>query len=233
MGIADAVQIMSVRAVPDGDERDKDVANAIRYAVDNGAQIINMSFGKGYSPQRETVEEAERYALSKGVLLVQAAGNDGSNIDTAANYPSPRFMDGTAIPNVITVGASAEPNTADLVASFSNYGKGTVDVFAPGQDIYSTVPGGKYENNSGTSMASPVVAGVAAVLKSYFPKLTYTDIKQIIMASATPYQTPVRRPESTDTVSFSSLSRTGGIVNLYEAVKMAMAQESSAGFKGK
>ena len=233
MGIADAVQIMSVRAVPDGDERDKDVANAIRYAVDNGAQIINMSFGKGYSPQRETVEEAERYALSKGVLLVQAAGNDGSNIDTAANYPSPRFMDGTAIPNVITVGASAEPNTADLVASFSNYGKGTVDVFAPGKDIYSTVPGGKYENNSGTSMASPVVAGVAAVLKSYFPKLTYTDIKQIIMASATPYQTPVRRPESTDTVSFSSLSRTGGIVNLYEAVKMAMAHESSAGFKGK
>lgn len=231
MGIADAVQIMSVRAVPDGDERDKDVANAIRYAVDNGAQIINMSFGKGYSPQRQTVEEAERYALARGVLLVQAAGNDGSNIDTAANYPAPRFIDGTEIPNAIIVGASAEPNTADLVASFSNYGKATVDVFAPGKDIYSTVPGSKYESNSGTSMASPVVTGVAAVLKAYFPKLTYADIKRIILESATPYQTSVRRPESTDTVAFSSLSKTGGIVNLYEAVKMALTRESGAAVK--
>lgn len=231
LGISDAVQIMGVRAVPDGDERDKDIANAIRYAVDNGAQIINMSFGKDYSPQRKVVEDAERYALSKGVLMVHAAGNDGKDIDTAANYPSPRFMDGTAIPNVITVGASAEPNDADLVASFSNYGKQNVDVFAPGKDIYSTVPGSKYENNSGTSMASPVVAGVAAVLKSYFPKLTYADIKRIILQSATPYKTKVHRPESTDMVDFSSLSKTGGVVNLYDAVKMALAQEGSA--KGK
>ncbi|WP_046577064.1 S8 family peptidase [Spirosoma radiotolerans] len=232
MGIADAVQIMGVRAVPDGDERDKDVANAIRYAVDNGAQIINMSFGKDYSPQRKTVEDAERYALSKGVLMIHAAGNDGKDIDTAANYPAPRFIDGSAIPNVITVGASAEPNTADLVASFSNYGKQNVDVFAPGKDIYSTVPGSKYENNSGTSMASPVVAGVAAVLKSYFPKLTYADIKRIILQSATPYATKVTKPESTDTVAFASLSKTGGIVNLYDAVKLALTQEAAAG-KGK
>ena len=225
MGIADAVQIMGVRAVPDGDERDKDVANAIRYAVDNGAQIINMSFGKDYSPQREAVEEAERYALSKGVLMIHAAGNDGKDIDTAANYPSPRFIDGSSIPNVITVGASAVDNTGDLIASFSNYGKENVDVFAPGKDIYSTVPGSKYQNNSGTSMASPVVAGVAAVLKSYFPKLTYADIKRIILQSATPYMTKVTRPESTDSVAFNTLSKTGGIVNLYDAVKLAMAQE--------
>ena len=229
MGIADAVQIMGVRAVPDGDERDKDVANAIRYAADNGAQIINMSFGKGYSPQRKAVEEAERYALSKGVLLVQAAGNDGSDIDTAANYPSPRYLDGTTIPNVITVGASAENNDTELVAGFSNYGKKTVDVFAPGKDIYSTVPGSKYENNSGTSMASPVVTGVAAVLKSYFPKLTYADIKRIILQSATPYSTKVKRPESDVTVDFASLSKTGGVVNLYEAVKLALAQEAASG----
>ncbi|MBN8824773.1 MULTISPECIES: S8 family serine peptidase [unclassified Spirosoma] len=232
MGVADAVRIMGVRAVPDGDERDKDVANAIRYAVDNGAQIINMSFGKDYSPQRKAVEDAERYALSKGVLLVHAAGNDGKDIDTAANYPAPRFMDGTAIPNVITVGASAEPNNAELIASFSNYGKQNVDVFAPGKDIYSTVPGSKYENNSGTSMASPVVAGVAAVLKAYFPKLTYADIKRIILQSATPYTTKVTRPESSDLVAFNTLSKTGGIVNLYEAVKLAIAQEAASG-KGK
>lgn len=225
MGIADAVMIMGVRAVPNGDERDKDVANAIRYAVDNGAKIINMSFGKDYSPQRKAVEDAERYALSKGVLMVHAAGNDGKDIDTAMNYPSPRFEDGASIPNVITVGASAEPVTADLVASFSNYGKRDVDVFAPGKEIYSTVPGSKYENNNGTSMASPVVAGVAAVLKSYFPKLTYADIKRIILASATPYHTKVRRPESSTMVDFATLSKTGGVVNLYEAVKLALAEE--------
>lgn len=229
MGVSDAVQIMGVRAVPDGDERDKDIANAIRYAVDNGAKIINMSFGKDYSPQRKAVEDAERYALSKDVLMIHAAGNDGKDIDTAANYPSPRFMDGTAIANVITVGASAEPNTADLVASFSNYGKQNVDVFAPGKDIYSTVPGSKYENNSGTSMASPVVAGVAAVLKSYFPKLTSADIKRIILQSATPYTTKVHRPESDATVDFATLSKTGGVVNLYEAVKLAIAQEAASG----
>jgi subtilisin family serine protease len=228
-GIADAVQIMGVRAVPDGDERDKDVANAIRYAVDNGAKIINMSFGKDYSPQRSVVEDAERYALAKGVLMVHAAGNDGKDIDTAANYPAPRFIDGSAIANVITVGASALPNTSDLIASFSNYGKQNVDVFAPGKDIYSTVPGSKYENNSGTSMASPVVAGVAAVLKSYFPKLTYADIKRIILQSATPYSTKVTRPESTDVVAFNTLSKTGGIVNLYDAVKMALAEEAASG----
>ncbi|MBD2701125.1 S8 family peptidase [Spirosoma sp. BT702] len=232
MGISDAVQIMGVRAVPDGDERDKDVANAIRYAVDNGAQIINMSFGKDYSPQRKAVEDAERYALSKGVLLVHAAGNDGKDIDTSASYPAARFMDGSEIANVITVGASAEPNNAELIASFSNYGKKNVDVFAPGKDIYSTVPGSKYENNSGTSMASPVVAGVAAVLKSYFPKLTYADIKRIILQSATPYTTKVQRPESTDSVDFAVLSKTGGIVNLYEAVKLALSLEAGSG-KGK
>ncbi|PRY29252.1 subtilase family protein [Spirosoma oryzae] len=227
MGIADAVKIMGVRAVPNGDERDKDIANAIRYAVDNGAQIINMSFGKDYSPQRKAVEDAERYAYSKGVLLIHAAGNDGKDIDTAMNYPAPRFEDGTAVPNVITVGASAEPVNNELVASFSNYGKRDVDVFAPGKEIYSTVPGSKYENNNGTSMASPVVAGVAAVLKSYFPKLTYADIKRIILASATPYHVKVRRPESSTMVDFATLSKTGGVVNLYEAVKLALAEEKS------
>ena len=228
LGISDAVQIMGVRAVPDGDERDKDVANAIRYAVDNGAQIINMSFGKDYSPQRKAVEDAERYALSKGVLLVQAAGNDGRNIDATMTYPSPRFIDGSAIPNLIVVGASAESNNAELAASFSNYGKQTVDVFAPGRSIYSTVPGSKYENNDGTSMASPVVTGVAAVLKSYFPKLTYTDIKRIIVQSATPYTTKVTKPESTEMVDFSTLSKSGGVVNLYDAVKLALAQEAAS-----
>lgn len=229
MGISDAVRIMGVRAVPDGDERDKDVANAIRYAVNNGAQIINMSFGKDYSPQRKVVDDALHYALTKGVLLIHAAGNDGKNIDSAANFPSEKFMDGKAIPNMITVGASAKTNDKDLVASFSNYGPHSVDVFAPGLNIYATVPGNKYESLSGTSMASPVVTGVAAVLKSYFPKLTYADLKRIIEQSATPYHTKVRRPESDQLVDFTTLSKTGGVVNLYEAVKLALAQEAGAG----
>ncbi|WP_234734270.1 S8 family peptidase [Tellurirhabdus bombi] len=225
-GVADQVRIMAVRAVPSGDERDKDVANAIRYAVNNGAQIINMSFGKDYSPQRKVVDEAMRYALSKGVLLVHAAGNDSKLLDTTASFPSDRFMDGSAIPNLITVGATTPRNDKGLVAPFSNYGRKTVDVFAPGSAIYSTTPGSQYENLSGTSMAAPVVAGVAAVLKSYFPKLNYADLKRIIEKSAIVYHTQVIRPESTELVDFADLSKTGAVVNLYEAIKLASAEEA-------
>jgi subtilisin family serine protease len=231
LGVADQVQIMAVRAVPDGDERDKDVANAIRYAVNNGAQIINMSFGKDVSPQRKTVDDAMRYALSKGVLLIHAAGNDNKLLDTTASFPSDRFIDGSAIPNLITVGAITSKNNEGLVAPFSNYGRKTVDVFAPGMTIYSTTPGNEYDNLSGTSMAAPVVTGIAAVLKSYFPKLTYNDLKRIIEKSAVVQNRQVLRPESNDMVNFTDLSKTGAIVNLYEAVKLAEAEEAASAAK--
>lgn len=231
LGVADQVQIMAIRAVPDGDERDKDVANAIRYAVNNGAQIINMSFGKDVSPQRKAVDDAMRYALSKGVLLIHAAGNDNKLLDTTASFPADRFMDGSAIPNLITVGAITSKNNENLVAPFSNYGRKTVDVFAPGMTIFSTTPSNGYDNLSGTSMAAPVVTGIAAVLKSYFPKLTYTDLKRIIEKSAVVQNRRVLRPESTDLVDFSDLSKTGAIVNLYEAVKLAQAEEAAASEK--
>ncbi|MET4106776.1 S8 family peptidase [Hymenobacter sp. UYP22] len=221
LGVAPNVQIMSVRAIPDGDERDKDVANAIRYAVDNGAQIINMSFGKYYSPQRPAVEEAIRYADTKGVLLIHSAGNENNNLDNTTQYPSPNFLNGQRIPNMITVGASSRLNDESLAADFSNYGKTQVDVFAPGNQIYSTLPGSKYGNLSGTSMAAPVVAGIAATLKSYFPQLTAAQLKRIILASAQPVHTKVRQPGSTKLVDFAELSRTGGIVNLYRAVQLA------------
>jgi subtilisin family serine protease len=221
-GVADAVRIMSVRAVPDGDERDKDVANAIRYAVDNGAQIISMSFGKDFSPNKAAVDEAMRYADKKGVLLVHAAGNDSRDLDaTPNNFPSNVYLDGKTIPNLLTVGASSRFNTADLAASFSNYGPQHVDVFAPGVAIYSTVPGGGYDLKSGTSMACPVVAGMAAVLKAYYPTLTAAQIKQCILASATPNHTQVRKPGTKDMVDFATLSRTGGIANLFTAVQQA------------
>ena len=217
----DPVRIMAVRAVPDGDERDKDVANAIRYAVDNGAQIINMSFGKDFSPQRAAVEAAYKYAAQKGVLLVHAAGNENSNLDVADNYPASFYMNNTPVPNLLTVGASGPVDNAHLPADFSNYSHKGVDVFAPGVGIYSTLPGSTYGNESGTSMASPVTAGVAAVLKSYFPKLTATDLKRIIMQSAQVHHTKVQTPGGEKLVDFSTLSVSGGVVDMYEAVKLA------------
>ncbi len=222
-GIANDVRIMAVKVVPEGDERDKDVALGIRYAVDNGAQIINMSFGKGFSPHKEWVDDAIRYAQQKGVLLVHAAGNDGANNDETENYPNPLFNDGERADNMITVGAIGNGRTGSKVAGFSNYGKKEVDVFAPGVQIYSTVPGNKYSSASGTSMASPVVAGVAAMILSYFPDLSARQLKYIIEKSATPLpETMVNKPGAKDEmVNFSELSRTGGVVNAYEAIRLA------------
>lgn len=229
-GIADNVRIMSIRAVPDGDEHDKDVALAIRYAVDNGAKVINMSFGKGFSPEKKWVDEAVQYAASKGVLLVHAAGNDASNVDSVDNYPSPVFQaNSQKAGNWITVGASGDPKIGGIVAPFSNYGKSEVDVFAPGMKIYSTIPGGNtYGDAQGTSMASPVVAGVAAFLLEYFPTLTPQQVKQVIENSAVKVSTKVTNPATGESVQLSDISKTGGVINAYEAARMA-AQLTSGG----
>lgn len=225
LGIAQSVTLMAVRAVPDGDERDKDIANAIRYAVDNSAQIINMSFGKPYSPYKPLVDAAIRYADSKGVLMIHGAGNDAENVDTDESYPTPVYADGGRARLWIDVGASSWKAGDSLVASFSNYGKSLVDVFAPGVDIYSTVPGGAFKKMDGTSMASPVVAGLAAMLMSYFPDLTAADVRRIILESATrmPDLMVVRPGEGGGSVRFGDLSSTGGIVNAYQAVRMALS----------
>ena len=222
-GIADNVKIMMVRAVPDGDEHDKDIANAIRYAVDNGAQIINMSFGKEFSPEKNWVDDAVRYAEEHGVLLVHAAGNDKENVDTVENFPNPVYADGKGRSNVfITVGASGDPANGGVVAYFSNYGKKEVDLFAPGVDIYSTMPGGNnYGKLSGTSFSSPVVAGVAALLLEYYPELSARQLKYIIEKSSSPITEEVENPETKEKVSLSDISKTGGLVNAYEAVKLA------------
>ena len=223
-GVADNVQLMSIRAVPDGDEHDKDIALAIRYAVDNGARIINMSFGKGFSPQKQWVDDAVRYADSKGVLLVHAAGNDAKNNDTTFNYPSAYYLDGTRPKNWITVGASGDEKAGGLVASFSNYGKKDVDVFAPGVQIYATVPGGNtYRDLQGTSMASPVVAGLAAFIMNYYPTLTASQVKGIILQSVSKPGKKVTNPQTLKDTEMSDLSVTGGIVNAYEAIKLADA----------
>lgn len=223
-GIADNVKIMPVRAVPNGDERDKDVANAIIYAVDNGAHIINMSFGKSYSPEKVAVDKAVRYAESKGVLLVHAAGNDAANNDEKPNFPNRIYLDGKEAKNWLEIGASSFGSDADFVGSFSNYGKKTVDLFAPGVNIYSTTPANTYEDLQGTSMASPVVAGVAAMIMSYFPELTAFEVKDIIKNSSRKFDgLDVQKPGARGETEFSDLSITGGLVNAYEAVKMAKA----------
>lgn len=273
MGVAANVQVMSIRVVPEGDERDKDVANGIRYAVDNGARVINMSFGKGYKWDKKIVDDAVKYAEEKGVLLVHAAGNDNNNIDVIENYPNkfydspeaeayakanpkkegldlilPKLTEGnnynrgpisvdklkptidTAkfnLPhakNWIEVGASAYKDNEDLKASFSNYGKYSVDVFAPGFMINSTVPGSKYEEFDGTSMAAPVVSGLSALILSYYPELKAEQVKEIIMKSVVKVNHKVKykneRGENVR-VPFADLCVSGGIVNAYQALLLA------------
>jgi subtilisin family serine protease len=231
-GVADNVKIMSVRVVPDGDEYDKDVALGIRYAVDNGAQVINMSFGKYFSPDKKWVDDAVKYAESKGVLLISAAGNENFNADTMIHFPNNNLLDGTTAKNWITVGASSDMTIPQIskdgapynsiVAYFSNFGK-SVDVFAPGMKIYSTVPENHYENEQGTSMASPVVAGIAALILEYYPALSAEQVKYCIEKSAVvpPSSLKVIEPGSTKETTITALSKTGGIVNAYEAIKLA------------
>jgi cell wall-associated protease len=225
-GIADNVKIMVVRAVPNGDERDKDIANAIIYAVDNGAKIINMSFGKSFSPEKEVVDRAVKYAEQRNVLLIHAAGNDGDDIDKEKNFPTKKYLNGKEAKNWIEVGASAWGSGEDFVGSFSNYGKKSVSLFAPGVQIYSTTPGNTYKNEDGTSMASPSTAGVAALLMSYFPDLSALQVKDILTKSTRKFDNlKVQKPGSKELVPFSELSSSGGLVNAYEAVKMAKASK--------
>jgi len=223
-GISDHVWIMSIRTVPNGDERDKDVANAIRFAADHGARVVNMSFGKSYSPDKKVVDEAVKYALSKDVLLIQAAGNEGKNIDREPNFPNRIYGDSTGIAGAwIVVGASGWVDDSTLVAPFSNYGRKSVDVFAPGMQIYSSIPGSKYQEESGTSMAAPVVAGLAALIREYYPKLTAIQVKQIILQSVVKPSENVRvmSDGQSRSVPFSEICVSGGVVNVYKALFMA------------
>lgn len=226
-GVADNILIMSIRAVPDGDERDKDIAMAIRYAVDNGAQVVNMSFGKSFSPHQDEVIAAIKYAEEKGVLLVHAAGNDNKDIEEEENYPSPQYPSmSSKFKNWIEVGASTRYKKA-LAADFSNYSDELVDIFAPGLEIYSTVPQSDYEESQGTSMAAPMVTGLAALLKSYFPSLTMMQIREIILTTGQDVSTKMTPlPGDEVEVPFSSLCITGSIANAYNAV--IKAKEMSA-----
>ncbi|MBC9794591.1 S8 family peptidase [Sinomicrobium weinanense] len=222
-GVANNVEIMAVRAVPDGDEYDKDIALAIRYAVDNGAKVINTSFGKYYSPHPEWVRDAIKYAAENDVLIVNAAGNESKDLDKTNVYPNDAVDNGKEISdNFLTVGALDYTYGPEMIAKFSNYGKNNVDVFAPGTKIWSTIPDNKYKFEQGTSMASPEVAGVAALIRSYYPDLSASQVKKIIMHSGLAARTNVileGNPEKKK--PFTEISRSGRMVNAYNAIIMA------------
>ncbi|MGB5378153.1 S8 family peptidase [Muriicola sp.] len=223
-GVANNVAIMSIRAIPNGDEYDKDVARGIRYAVDNGAKIINASFGKAFSPNAEWVYEAIKYAADNDVLIVHAAGNEGEDLDSQQhpNYPNDHKFGGSEFAdNVITVGALDETYGSEMVASFSNYGARNVDVFAPGGEIYSSMPGSEYEFQGGTSMAAPAVSGVAALLRSYYPNLSAAEVKKVLMDSGLSTKTSVMvAGDPSNSKPFDQLSRSGKMVNAYNALIM-------------
>ncbi len=225
-GIAENVKIMALRMVPKGDEYDKDIALAIRYAVDNGADIVNMSFGKGYSPQKHFVDEAVKYAADKNVLLIHACGNESQNVDVSPRYPSDNYTDGSDIPHWMNVGANGKSMDKTLTPYFSNYGQEDVDLFAPGDNVISLKPKNRYEMGSGTSLASPVVSGVAALVWSYYPELTALELKEVLMKSSHKVKRPkVLLPagygEKRPKTKFKKLSISGGVVNAYNALLLA------------
>jgi subtilisin family serine protease len=223
-GVANDVMIMSVRTVPTGDERDKDVANAIRYAAANGAKVINMSFGKAFSYNKKAVDDAVKFAMSKDVLIIHAAGNDNKNTETDSNFPNRIYEDKSGVAQAwIEVGASGLKDDTTLKASFSNYGKTSVDVFAPGERIYSTTPKSTYADHDGTSMAAPVVTGLAALIRSYYPRLTALQVKEIILKSVVKigHNVNLIKGKEKQSIAFDQLCSTGGVVNAYNALKLA------------
>lgn len=221
-GVANNAKLMAIRSTPNGDEYDKDVALAIRYAADNGAHIINMSFGKAFSPHSDWVKEAIAYAATKDVLIVHGSGNDGHDIDIHKNFPNDATGNGNEVAdNFITVGALTPRYGSGMVAYYSNYGKVNVDIFAPGSEIYSAIPENKYKLQNGTSMSAPNVTGVAALIRSQYPKLTASQVKQIIMDSGLPIETKVVVGESREIKNLTEISKSGKIANAYNALIMA------------
>lgn len=235
-GIADEVAIMCLKLVPDGDERDKDVANGIRYAVENGASVINMSFGKGYSPEKFLVDDAMKFAAKHDVLLVLGAGNEATDLDKDPKFPNDSYVKKPLLgakraKNLLSVGAVGPEGGEAAVAEFSNYGAKEVDVFAPGVFIYSTIPDSTYDYASGTSMASPVVAGMAALIRSRYPDLSAKQVKSIIMESTRPLPSSLIQPGTFDKVSPEKLALTGGMVDVPAAMKLASQTKGKAKIK--
>jgi subtilisin family serine protease len=218
-GVANNVEIMAIRTVPNGDEYDKDVAKSIRYAVDNGAKVINGSFGKSFSPHSKWVRDAIKYASDKDVVLVHAAGNDSKNVDVEPNFPDDNVNFVEVSNTYIRVGSLTSNYGSKIVSGFSNFGKKNVDIFAPGSEIYSTTPENEYDSKGGTSMAAPAVAGIAALIRSYYPKLSAAQVKQAILESGVNIGKKVIVGGDAENIKpFSDLSKSGKVANAYNAL---------------
>ncbi|WP_417784906.1 S8 family serine peptidase [Tenacibaculum sp.] len=228
VGQKEEIKIMPLAISAYGDEHDKDIALAIRYAVDNGANVVNMSFAKEFSLHPEWVLEAIKYAEQKNVLIVSGAANDGENIDGKENawFPNDHgYFDYTEVSdNFLKVGSSGIYLDEKLKSSFSNYGKGEVDLFAPGEYIYTTTPNNEFDFIQGTSASTAITSGVAALIYSYYPSLTASQIKHILMDSGLEYTFEVSTPTKEDknkTTPFNQLSKSGKVLNAYNALIMA------------
>ena len=220
------IRIMGLRVVPDGDEYDKDIALGIRYAVNNGAKVINMSFGKSFSPEQAWVDSAIRYALSKDVLIIHSAGNESYDLNLKTVYPSPYstlFKDKAA--NMLTVGASSDPLIGEsLLTDFSNYGNQVVDLLSPGYKIYSSLPSPRFGFQNGTSMSAPIVSHIAGLVRAYFPKLTAVEVKNILLQSCWKPNDPNSQfaiPQKEQTSTLSNIAAEGGIINAVLSIQNA------------
>jgi len=225
-GINDKVKIMALSISVAGNEFDKDIALAIRYAVDNGAKVINMSIGKSFSLHSDWVNDAMKYANEKDILIITSAGNEGHNLSKVENYPNDMIKDSEFIDNFIKVGNTSNKIDSLLVYSNSNYSKTEVDIFAPGKSI-KCLDRNKVTITTGTSFAAPMVTGVASLIFSYYPNLSAKEVKEIILSSGISIKFDVLKPYANDEkrdpnkVPFSSLSKSGKIVNAYNALLLA------------
>jgi subtilisin family serine protease len=225
-GVASDVEIMSLAISSNGEEHDKDIALAIKYAVDNGAKVINMSFGKEFSMHKEWVFEAFEYAEKKDVIIISSAGNSAFNLEENNNYyPNDNINNGTEVSNnFLLVGSISKNIDSSFLSYYSNYGVSDVDIFAPGQEIYTIIPNNEYKLDSGTSIAASITSGVAALIYSYYPNLKASEVKQILMDSGLEFNIEVTTPieeNKEKTTPFNQLSKSGKVLNAYNALIMA------------
>jgi len=221
--IVDHIKIMPLCISSYGNEHDKDIALAIRYAVNNGAKVINMSIGKEFSLHKNWVFDAFKYAEQHDVLIVSGAGNSKYDLNIYNHYyPNDNINNEREVSdNFIKIGATTYHVNEKLFWKYSNYGNIDVDVFAPGYRIYSTVPTEKkYKLQSGgTSLSCAITSNIAALIRSYYPNLSASQVKHILMDSGVEYTFNVKIGDTL--LPFKTLSKSGKVVNAYNALIMA------------
>jgi len=226
------IKILPITFTGIGDFTDKDFYLGFKYAISNGANIINISQGKTFSMTPKILFKALKLAKRRNVLVVMSAGNQAMSLDENWRFPqSISKLYEKNFSNVLIVGASSKKLNKNLLDEDSNYGLKSIDIFAPGEDIPTTLPNNEFTTKSGTSFAAPIVTNVAALLWSHYPKLKASEIKKIIMQSGAEYDGLVNVPcdleknqfckNNPQKQKFNLLSRSGKIINALNALKLA------------